>query len=165
MDGFIEAGKITSLHSFKGEVKIQVWCDSAEFLAQFDKLYLENGEYLDVTKTRIHKNTVIASFAGIENEADALKLKNKILYIDKNEANLDEGAFFVVDMIGLPVIDLNTEEKYGILADIFNNGANDIYVIDCGNGREAMIPNVSAFVKKVSLEEGIFVVPIDGMFE
>jgi len=165
MDGFIEAGKITSLHSFKGEVKIQVWCDSAEFLAQFDKLYLDNGEYLDVNRMRIHKNTVIASFTGIENEADALKLKNKILYIDKNDVDLDEGTFFIADMIGLPVTDFDTGQKYGILADIFSNGANDIYVIDCGNGREAMIPNVSEFVKKVSLEEGIFVMPIEGMFE
>ena len=165
MDGFIEAGKITSLHSFKGEVKIQVWCDSAEFLAQFDKLYLDSGECLDVNRMRIHKNTVIASFTGIENEADALKLKNKVVYIDKDDIDLDEGTFFIADMIGLPVADFSSGEKYGVLADIFSNGANDIYVVDCGNGREAMIPNVSEFVKKVSLEEGIFVVPIDGMFE
>ena len=165
MDGFIEAGKITSLHSFKGEVKIQVWCDSAEFLAQFDKLYLECGGCLTANKMRVHKNTVIASFAGIATEADALKLKNKVVYIDKDEVELDEGAFFVADMIGLPVINFDTGERYGVLSDIFNNGANDIYVVDCGDGREAMVPNVSEFIKKVSLEEGVFVMPIEGMFD
>jgi len=169
MENYIEAGKITSPHSFRGELKIQVWCDSAEFLTRFKKLYLDGGECLKVSKMRISKNTVIASFAGIENEADALNLKNKVVYIDKSEAELEEGAFFIADLLGLPVTDYDSGEKYGVLADIFNNGASDIYVVDCGldaNGkkREAMIPNVSEFIKKVSLEEGVFVAPIEGMF-
>ena len=170
---FIEAGKITSAHSFRGEVKIQVWCDSPEFLARFKSLYLDSGERLEVNGMKIYKNAVIASFAGIENEAGALTLKNKVVYIDKNEAGLEEGVFFVADMIGLPVIDFDSGEKYGVLADVFNNGSSDIYVVDRGlaegdgggKKREAMIPNVPEFVKKVSLEEGVFVVPIRGMFE
>jgi 16S rRNA processing protein RimM len=165
-DNYIEAGKITSPHSFKGEVKIQVWCDSAEFLAQFENLYLDadGGECLKVNRMRIHKNTVIASFAGIENEAGALSLRNKVVYIDRGEAALEEGVFFIADLIGLPVFDFDSGIKYGVLADVFSNGANDIYVIDCGGKREAMIPNVPEFIKKVSLEEGVFVAPIEGMF-
>ena len=170
MDNMIAAGKITSAHSFKGEVKIQNWCDSVDFLMRFDKLYLDCGEILEVKKMRASGNIIIASFAGVENEADAFKLKDKIIYIDKDEAELDEGVFFVADLIGLPVVDFNTGEKYGIMADIFNNGASDIYIVDCGVGadgkkREAMVPNVPEFIKKVSLKEGVFVAPIEGMFE
>ena len=169
MSNLIEAGKITSLHSFKGEVKIQNWCDSVDFFMQFNNFYLDDGEILEINKMRKSGNMIIASFSGVENEADAIKLKNKIIYIDKDEAGLEEGVFFVVDLLGLPVINYNTGEKYGILSDIFNNGATDIYVVDCGvredgKKREAMVPNVSEFIKKVSLEEGVFIVPIEGMF-
>jgi len=177
---FIEVGKITSLHSFRGEVKIQLWCDGAEFLMGFDELYLEGGECLRVSKMRPHKSAVIASFAGIETEADALKLKNKVLYIDRDDAGLEEGVFFIADLIGLPVLDFGSGEKYGVLADIFSNGANDIYVVDCGRDesgkkREAMVPNVREFIKKVSLGlgdddndnggQGVFVAPLEGMFD
>ena len=171
MDNMIAAGKIKSAHSFKGEVKIQNWCDSVDFLMRFDKLYLDGGDILEVKKMRASgNNIIIAAFAGVESEADAFKLKNKIIYIDKSEAKLEEGVFFVADLLGLPVIDFNSGAKYGVMADIFNNGASDIYVVDCGtdgNGkkREAMVPNVSEFIKKVSLEEGVFVAPIEGMFE
>lgn len=165
MGSLIEAGKITSAHSFRGEVKIQVWCDDADFLMRFENVYLDGGECLKVDKMRVFKDMVIASFIGIENEADALKLKNRIIYIDKSEAGLEEGIFFIADLIGLPVIDFNSGEKYGVLADVFNNGASDIYVVDCGEKREVMLPNVPEFIKKVSLEEGVFVAPIAGMFD
>ncbi|MCL2099044.1 MAG: ribosome maturation factor RimM [Oscillospiraceae bacterium] len=170
-DNYIEAGKITAPHSFKGDVKIYSWCDSIGFLMQFKILYLDRGKKpLEVIRMRKYKNNmIVASFSGVENEAGALSLKNEIVYINKNDIRLEEGVFFIADLIGLPVFDFNSGEKYGVLADVFSNGANDVYVIDRGvseNGKpcEAMIPNVPEFIKKVSLEEGVFISPIEGMF-
>ena len=170
MSNLIEAGKITSAHSFRGEVRIQSWCDSVDFLMQFERFYLDGGGVLEAVRMRKSGNMLIASFAGIESEADAFGLKGKIIYIDKDEAGLEDGVFFVADLLGLPVFDYDTGEKRGVLADIFNNGATDIYVVDCGVGadgrkREAMVPNVPEFIKDVSLEGGVVVAPIAGMFE
>jgi 16S rRNA processing protein RimM len=172
MSGYIEAGKITSAHSFHGEVKIQSWCDTPEFLKRFKIFYLDEkgGSFLTVDKIRTANNLLIASFEGIENEEEASKLRNKILYIKKEDANLDEGTFFISDMIGLPVFDFDTGAKYGVLSNVFNNGATDIYVVKTDkldkNNRniEVLIPNVPVFIKKVSLDEGVFVTPIEGMF-
>ena len=175
MSEYIEAGKITSAHSFHGEVKIQSWCDTPEFLLQFKIFYLDEkgGGFLTVEKIRPANNLLIASFKEIDSEEKALKYRNKILYIKKDDANLDEGTFFIGDMIGLPVFDFNTGEKYGVLSDIFNNGASDIYVIRTdiievvnkkSKVKEVLIPNVPEFVKKVSLDEGVFVTLIEGMF-
>jgi len=181
MGEYIEAGKITSAHSFKGEVKIQSWCDTPEFLKRFKIFYLDEkgGSFLTVVQIRTANNLAIASFEGIDNEEDAFKLRNKILYIKKEDANLDEGIYFISDLIDLPVFDYNTGEKYGVLSDIFNNGASDIYVVkteklDKNNKNiEVLIPNVPVFVKKVNVgrgvldapcEEGVFVTPIEGMF-
>ena len=172
MGEYIKAGIITSAHSFSGEVKIQSWCDTPEFLLRFTVFYLDEngGSLLDVKKIRTAGKFLIASFAGVESEEAAFKLKNKILYVKKQDAELAEGTYFVSDMIGLPVFDFDTGEKYGILSDIFNNGASDIYVVQTEKtdknkkNKEVMIPNVPAFVKKVNLAEGVFVSPIEGMF-
>ena len=172
MSEYIEAGKITSAHSFHGEVKIQSWCDTPEFLTRFEIFYLDDkgGSFLTAEKIKPANNLLIASFKEIKNEETAFKFKNKILYIKKDDANLDEGTFFISDMIGLPVFDFDTGEKYGVLADIFNNGATDIYVVKTdiieknNKYKEVLIPNVPVFIKKVSLDTGVFVTPIEGMF-
>ena len=165
---YLEAGKITNTYSFKGEVKIQCNCDTPEFLMQFDELFLDDGgrEKLTVKKMRAINNiTVICAFDEIETEESAIKLKNKIIYINRENAVLEEGAFFIQDLIGLQVFDYNDNNiKYGVLADIFSNGANDIYIIQTEDKREVLVPNVIAFVKKTSLEQGIFLTPIEGMF-
>jgi len=172
MSEYIEAGKITSAHSFRGEVKIQSWCDAPEFLTQFGIFYLggSGAGFLTVEKIRAANNSVIASFKEIGSEEEAFGFKGRVLYIKKEDADLADGTYFISDIIGLPVFDCGTGARYGVLADVFFNGANDIYVVRTGavgkNNKpvEVMVPNVAAFVKKVSLEDGIFVAPIEGMF-
>ena len=172
MGEYIIAGKITAAHSFRGEVKIQSWCDTPEFLLRFSRFYLDESgvNFLCVEKIRAGGRLLVASFLGIDTEEAAKNLKDKILYVKKDDANLAEGTFFVGDLIGLPVYDFATGEKYGELCDVFDNGASDIYVVKTeiieknNKNKEVMIPNVPAFVKKASLDEGIFVAPIEGMF-
>ena len=65
---------------------------------------------------------------------------------------------------GLPVIDAETKNVYGTLGDVINTGASDIYVIKTENG-EKMMPAVPEFVKEVDTEVGIFVTPIEGIFD
>jgi ribosomal 30S subunit maturation factor RimM len=50
------------------------------------------------------------------------------------------------------------------LTDIIHPGASDIYVIRTEKG-EAMVPVVPEFVKRVDEEKGIFLTPIEGMFD
>ena len=39
MKRYLEIGKIVSVFGLKGEVKVDPWCDSPEFLCGFDTLY------------------------------------------------------------------------------------------------------------------------------
>ncbi len=43
---------------------------------------------------RVHKNCVAGQLAGIHDINEAMKLKNKVLFIDREDAELEEGAFF-----------------------------------------------------------------------
>lgn len=64
---FLDSGKIVGTHGIKGEVRIDPWCDSPEFLCAFKKLWLdENGtEFIEV-KSRPHKNIALAKIKGVD---------------------------------------------------------------------------------------------------
>ena len=63
---YLDSGKIVGTHGIKGEVRIDPWCDSPEFLCMFKKLYLdEKGETFIEVKSRPHKNITLAKIKGI----------------------------------------------------------------------------------------------------
>ena len=164
---YIECGKIINTHGCKGGVKAESWCNSERDLADLKHVFLLNGSSYDeykVNKTAIFKQWVIFELQGVDDMDSAMMLKNKILYADRADFSLADGEYFLVDMIGVDVIDVDTGKKYGILKEIINRGAADIYVVDTENG-ERMIPAVDEFVISIDIEKGIFVRPIDGMFD
>ncbi len=126
----METGKIVNVHGLKGEVKVYPWCDSPEVLCQFDVLYTNKGTVpMEVQSSRIQKNMVLIKFKGIDTIEQAEELKNKVLYIDREDVELEEGTYFIQDLIGLQVFDADTNEYYGVLSDVLETGANDVYTI------------------------------------
>lgn len=103
---FLDSGKIVGTHGIKGEVRIDPWCDSPEFLCAFKKLWLdENGtEFIEV-KPRPHKNIALAKIKGVDTIEAAEKYRGKVVYINRDDINLAEGVHFVQDLIGLEVKD------------------------------------------------------------
>ncbi len=165
---YLEAGKIVNTHGVAGYVKIDAWCDSPEVLCGLKKLYFKKGdEYLpkNVVRAVKHKGMALVLFEGATNFDDAAAMKNKIVYCDRNDIPLAEGDHFIADLIGLKVIDAETGHEYGTLRYVIQTGPHDQYEIDCGDGKLAYVPVVDEFVKNIDLEKGIFITPIEGMFE
>lgn len=157
----IEAGQIVNTHGLNGEVRIQPWCDSPQFLMQFDSFYID-GKPVKIKNLRLHKSFVLSVFEEIDNINDAMRLKGKTIYIDKNQVALEPGQYFVQDLIGLKVIDSDTKNEIGIIDDVINLPANDVYVVH-GEG-EYMIPAVSEFILEYRLDEGYIVAKLlEGM--
>lgn len=94
MKKYLEAGKIVNTHGTRGEVRIVPWADSAEFLKQFKHFYINEKSY-KVEGARVHKQSLVAKFSGIDNINDAMIMKNKVIFIDRSEAKLPKGALFV----------------------------------------------------------------------
>ena len=77
---YLESGKIVGTHGIKGEVRIDPWCDSPQFLAAFDKLYLDDrGETFIEVKSRPHKNITLCKIKGVDNIDDAQRLRGRIV--------------------------------------------------------------------------------------
>ena len=163
---FLETGKIVGTHGVRGGVRIQPWCDSPEFLCNFKKLYLdENGtEHLAVTSMKPHGNIVIATLKWVDSIEAAEKYRNKVLYMDRNDAPLEEGRYFISDLIGCEVFDNTTAKKLGILSDVSATGANDVWHIKDGEV-EYLIPCIDEVVISVDIEkERIVISPLKGIF-
>ncbi len=164
---FLDTGKIVGTHGIKGELRIEPWCDSPEFLCAFKRFYLdENGEtYVDV-KSRPHKNIVLCKIKGVDTIEAAEKLRGRIIYINRNDIALDEGVNFVQDLIGLEVCDVDSGTIYGKLTDVLRTGANDVYEITAEDGKKYLAPVIDEVVREINVDGGyVKISPMKGIFD
>lgn len=159
---YLEAGKIVNTHGIAGELKIMPWADDPDFLLDFKTLYLD-GKLIQVRSARVHKNAVLMKLEGVDDINEAMKLKNKVISIDREEVELEEGAFFLADLYGLEVRDTDSGKVLGTISDVLTPPANNVYVVK-GEKREYMIPAVPEFIVETNVDEGYLLVHlIEGM--
>ncbi|MBE6858055.1 MAG: 16S rRNA processing protein RimM [Ruminococcus sp.] len=163
---YLEAGKIVTTHGIKGEVKIMPYCDSAELLAEFDRLFIgKNHDEIIVERARVQKNMVIAKLEGINTPEEAEKLRNKMLFMHRDDLELDDDTYFIQDLIGMEVKDADSDVLYGKIADVMQTGANDVYVVR-GEEREYLVPAIADVVISTDLDSNIMTIrPLDGLFD
>ena len=164
---FLECGKIINTHGVRGTVKVESWCDTPEDLASLKRISFKRGDSFDrrkVIRASVFKQFVLMDIEGVSSIDDATVLKERVIYADRKDIKIEDGAYFIADLIGLPVIDKETGDVLGTLCDVLNLGASDIYTIKTENG-EKMIPAVPEFIKEVDVEKGLFVSLIEGMLD
>jgi len=162
---YLETGQIVSTHGIRGEVRVNPWCDTPDFLAKLKTLYFDEGRTALKVNSRPHKNIVIMKIEGVDTVEAAAALRGRILYLDRDDVKLPEGAHFIQDLIGLKVVDADTGEEYGTLTDVSPTGANDVYHIKTPKG-EVLIPAVPQVVKETDIDGGVMrILPIKGMFD
>ena len=155
---YLEVGTVTGVHGLMGEVRVQPWADSPDFLCQFKTLYVDEAHFpMTVERARVHKNMVIIKFQGPTDVPSALSLRNATLYIDRADARLPEGAFFLADLYGLEARDAATGQALGKIADVLTPPAHNVYVIR-GGPRELMVPAVPAFIAETNIQGGYILV-------
>lgn len=166
MKQFLEACKIINVRGLKGEVKADCFCDSLDVLCNIKTLYFSpDGELpVDVVSAKPYKGYVYLMLAGTNSVEDANKLRGKTLYAHRDDIPVGDGAYFIEDLLGLSVIDVDTDRIYGTITEIFNSGASDIYTV-CHDGKVFYFPAVDEFIVEIDLEKGVYVRPIPGMFD
>ena len=165
---FLEVGQIVGTHGIRGEMRVNPWADSPEFLKQFKTLYYDNkGEKsVKVLAARPHGNVVILKAEGIETVEAASALRNRVLYIRRSDAKIDENSYFIEELIGCRVIDADDESIcYGTLSDISETGANDVWHIE-NDGKEYLIPAIPDVVINADVKNNTVVIrPLKGIFD
>lgn len=168
---YIEVGKITSTRGLNGEIKVQSWCNSPGDFSKFKEIFLDNkGEnkfFINSVKV-FNNNFVVLKLKNIENLEEAANLVDSVVYAEKEKIKLNEGEHFLVDMIGLEVIDNEDNNLvYGTVTDVIvGNTKTDLYEITLKNGKRCLIPAIKEIVSKVDLENKLMkICPLEGLLD
>jgi 16S rRNA processing protein RimM len=161
-------GQIVSTQGLKGEVRVYSYTDDIYRFDDLETFYL--GKDLEnkwiVEKVRYKGNMVIMKIKGIDTVEEAEKLKNKFMYVSRDEGReLEEGEFFISDMIGIDVYTVDGQH-IGVLDDVLQYAANDVYVVKGAENKEYMIPAMLKFVPTIDMNERKMIIdPIAGMLD
>lgn len=165
---FLEVGQIVGTHGVRGELRLNPWADSPEFLKQFKTLYYDGkGEKsVKVIAARPHGNVVILKLDGIETVEAASAMRNRVMYIRRADAKIADGSYFIEELIGCKVFDADDESIcYGTLDDVSETGANDVWHIK-NDGREYLIPAIPDVVINADVaNDRIIIRPLRGIFD
>lgn len=151
----IKVGRIVNAHGIHGEVRVQPRDGDPGFLTQFQTFYLD-GKPMIPTTCRVHKSLVLMKFPGIDTMDDALALRNRDLFIKREDAHLSEGEFFDDELLGLDVFNADTDEFLGELVRVDSYPAHKVYTVRENNNKniEYLIPAVpDVFIVSIQQEQ------------
>ena len=166
MEQFLQVGVISSTHGIRGEVKVFPTTDDAARFKQLKSVLLDTGKErigLEIQSVKIFKQFVIVKFKGIDNINDIERYKGRSLLVSREDAvELDKDEYYIADLIGMDVF---TEEgHFGVLRDVMETGANEVYIVDSDSHGEVLIPAIRQCVLNVDPEENRMTVRImDGL--
>lgn len=163
MDLF-RVGVYSNTHGIKGEIKVFPTTDDITRFDYLREIVMDCGKEgmkeFTVSSCRYFKNMVIMKIKGIENINDIEKYKGADIYVTRENAQpLEEGEFYIADIIGATVVS-DEGETLGELTDCLQTGANDVFVVKLSNGKEGLFPVIEECVLDVNTEEKKVVVHV-----
>lgn len=157
MDDLLQVGVITTTHGVRGEVKVFPTTDDPERFRVLESVILDTGKEkinLEISGVKFFKNLVILKFKGIDDINEVEKYRKMGLFVTRKQAvKLEENEYFIADLIGLRVVS-EDGEVFGVLKDVLQTGANDVYVIGVDGEEDLLLPAIRECVKEVDIEKG-----------
>lgn len=161
MEDLLQVGVITSTHGIRGEVKVFPTTDDPNRFRKLKQVILDTGKEqleMEIASVKFFKNQVIVKFKGIDDINDVEKYRKAGLYVTReNAVPLGENEYFIADLIGLKVIS-DDEEELGVIDDVLQTGANDVYIVKKEQTPDLLIPAIKDCIKNVNIEEGTMIV-------
>ena len=169
METKLQVGIISSTHGVRGEVKVFPTTDDVKRFKRLKEVILDTGKEeltLEVESVKFFKQFAILKFKGIDNINDIEKYKGKSLLVTRaNAVKLRKDEYFVADLQGMRVVDEDNQE-IGMLRDVMETGANDVYIIDRPDGKELLLPAIKDCILRVDIEGRIMQVHVlDGLLD
>ena len=141
----IIVGKIGAARGLDGTVRIIPLTD---FEGRFDGLeeISVGGKIFAVESVKHIGGQLFIKFAGVDSRESARALTNKFLTVDrKDAAPLDDGEFYIFDVIGCEVFD--GDKKVGTVTNVLKTGSNDVFEVD----KNILIPALKSVVKSIDI--------------
>lgn len=153
----ISVGEICGTRGLKGEVKVLPLTDFPERFQGMKEIWVECGPksgYYQIENYRSYKQFLLFKFAGVDTVETAAGLVKGLLKVDEDEIfPLPEDTHYVFQLLGLTVEDLE-RGTLGVVTDVLQTGANDVYVIKSDRYGEVLIPAIKDVVLDIDLANG-----------
>ena len=161
MEELLRIGIISSTHGIHGEVKVFPTTEDIKRFKKLKQVILDTGEKqmeLEIEGVKFFKQFVILKFKGIDNINEIEPYRGKNLLVTRKQAiPLEEGEYFISDLIGLRVVS-DQGEVLGTLTDVLQTGANDVYVVKREEKKDLLIPAILQCILKTDLINGVMTV-------
>ena len=163
----LQVGVITQTHGIRGEVKVFPTTDDAARFKKLKEVILDNGKErltMTIEGVKFFKQYVILKFKDYDSINDIEKYKNaKLLVTRENAVKLKKDEYFVADLLGMQVV-TEDGEPLGILKNVLETGANDVYVVEMEDGKEVLLPAIKECVRNIDMENTVITVHVmDGL--
>ena len=163
MENLLQVGVITSTHGVRGEVKVFPTTDDPARFKKLKQVILDDGKQqidLEIVSVKFFKNQVILKFKGIDTLNDVEKYRRATLWVTReNAVKLAENEYFVADLEGLTVVS-DEGEELGILDEVLQTGANDVYIVKKKGSADLLIPALRDCILKVDFEQSTMTVHV-----
>ena len=159
----LKIGLITSPHGVRGEINIlPLTDDPSRFRKAKNIIILDNAGNVESSAKMISANVsgrkVFAKIEGIDTPESAQKFRSKYIAVKRTDAvRLPDNTFFICDIIGCKVF-LEDGAMIGIIKDVIETGASDVYSVERTGMKDLLIPAVKEFIRNVDIAEGRIVV-------
>ena len=156
MIGMFRVGVITQPHGVRGEMKVFPTTDDPRRFEDLDTVILDTGKEkrnLTIQSVKYQKNLVILKCKEVNDRNEVELLRKAELYVTRDQAvELEEGEYFIADLLGCKVVS-DEGEDLGVLDDVLQTGANDVYSVKKKGEKELLIPVIPQCVLNVDIEK------------
>ncbi|RME97945.1 MAG: 16S rRNA processing protein RimM [Chloroflexi bacterium] len=164
---YLAIGRIVRAHGIRGELSVAVLTDFPERFSSTEWVFVGNQTEADpyrLQKYRWHKKHVLLTLEGVSDRTHAEQLAGQLVQVPVEDAvPLPEGSYYLYQLVGLSVF-TTTGERLGMLVDILETGANDVFVVQNEMQQEILLPSIPDVLKSVDLNQNrITVELIDGL--
>ena len=153
----VTVGRVLAPHGIRGELKVQPLTDFPERFDAGSRLWLKGQQWV-VQQGRWAGRGLILKLRGLDTRDEAEALRNAELTVPEATTIEAEGVYYLHDIVGLPVFDA-AGEVLGRLAEVFNSGSTDVYVIR-GDLGELLLPALEDVITSIDVAGGRIVVDV-----
>ena len=164
---YLVVGEILKPFGFRGEVKIKLITDYPANLIKQKTVYIgDKARAFQVERARLHSQYILMKFIGFDTDTSVAKLRGELVQIPQaNAAKLKKNQYFHHQIIGLNAV-TTSGEPLGVVEEILETGANDIYLVRTPADKEILLPAIKSVIKKIDLDtKTITVELIPGLVE
>jgi 16S rRNA processing protein RimM len=158
---YLAVGRITRPWGVRGELKAEILTEDPTRFEGLETVYVgPQCVPYRLERTRLHRGAVLLKLAGCDDRNAAEALRGLLVQVAiEDTLPLEEGEYWLYQILGLEVW-TTEDELLGVVQEILETRANDVYVVQDKRGRQVLVPALDSVVLDINLEAGRMLVAL-----